>query len=230
MSYNVGGNGTAFAVSNNTPLNVATILQVLNNNYNPTTGLFYGGSQSLTTAASNVAIGVNQGGNINATLSDLGTAFGPAQIRTAYGINNLSLDGTGQTIAIVDAYDDPAIFQSLDTYDNQFGLTASGPTLYQQYGPASSFLTVLNQNGQTSSLPATDPSGAGTGNWEVEEALDVEWVHAMAPGAQIILVEANSQSLSDLMAGVVTAANQPGVSVVSMSWGFAEGQSVLRPG
>ena len=49
----------------------------------------------------------------------------------------------------------------------------------------------------------------------------------MAPGAQIILVEANSQSLSDLMAGVVTAANQPGVSVVSMSWGFAEGQAVF---
>ena len=58
----------------------------------------------------------------------------------------------------------------------------------------------------------------------------MEWAHAIAPGAKIILVEANSQSLSDLMAGVATAANQPGVSVVSMSWGFAEGQAVLRPG
>ncbi len=54
---------------------------------------------------------------------------------------------------------------------------------------------MLNQNGQATSLPATDPSGAGTDNWEVEEALDVEWAHAIAPGAQIILVEANSQSL-----------------------------------
>ena len=61
----------------------------------------------------------------------------------------------------------------------------------------------------------------------MEEALDVEWAHAIAPGAQIILVEANSQSLSDLMAGVATAASQPGVSVVSMSWGFAEGQAVF---
>ena len=52
----------------------------------------------------------------------------------------------------------------------------------------------------------------------------------MAPGAQIVLVEANSQSLSDLMGSVVTAANQPGVSVVSMSWGFPEGQAVLGPG
>ena len=120
--------------------------------------------------------------------------------------------------------------QALDTYDNQFGLTSSGPTLYQQYGPASSFLTVLNQNGQTNSLPATDPSGPGTGNWEVEEALDVEWVHAMAPGAQIILVEANSQSLSDLMASVVTAANQPGRVGGLDELGLRRGPGRLRPG
>ncbi len=81
---------------------------------------------------------------------------------------------------------------------------------------------MLNQDGQSTSLPATDP----TGGWEMEEALDVEWIHAIAPGAQIILVEANSQSLSDLMSSVVTAANQPDVSVVSMSWGLTEGQSV----
>ncbi|MFI5259428.1 MAG: S8 family serine peptidase, partial [Candidatus Limnocylindrales bacterium] len=136
-------------------------------------------------------------------------------------------DGTGQTIAIVDAYDDPSIYPALDAFDSQFGLTDSGPSLYRQYGPASSFLTVLNQQGQPTSLPASDPNGAGTGNWEVEEALDVEWVHAIAPGAQIILVEAGSQSLSDLMAGVATAAGQPGVSVVSMSWGFPEGQAVF---
>ncbi len=86
---------------------------------------------------------------------------------------------------------------------------------------------MLNQDGQTTSLPGTDPIGVGASNWEVEEALDVEWAHAMAPGAQIILVEASSGSLSDLMTAVGTAANQPGVSVVSMSWGFQEGLSVL---
>jgi Bacterial Ig-like domain (group 3)/MBG domain (YGX type) len=153
--------------------------------------------------------------------------YTPAQIRAAYGSNSLSEDGTGQTIAIVDAYNDPDIGIALDTFDSQFGLTSNGQTLYQQYGPAASFLTVLNQSGQPTSLPATDPSGPGTDNWEVEEALDVEWAHAIAPGAKILLVEANSQSLSDLMAGVVTAAQQPGVSVVSMSWGFPEGQDVF---
>ena len=166
--------------------------------------------------------------NALSSSSPAGTvAYTPAQIRAAYGIDNLTLDGTGQTIAIVDAYDDPAIYPALDAFDTQFGLTSAGPTLYDQYGPASSFLTVLNQNGQATSLPGTDPNGPGTDNWEAEETLDVEWAHAIAPGAQIILVEANSQSLPDLMAGVATAASQPGVSVVSMSWGFAEGQAVF---
>jgi hypothetical protein len=157
------------------------------------------------------------------------TAYDPAQIRLAYGINGPSQDGTGQAIAIVDAYHNPAIERALDTFDRQFGTTSTGPSLYQQYGPASSFLTVLNQSGQPTSPPPADPSGAGPGtdNWEVEEALDVEWAHAIAPGARIILVEANSDSLSDLMAAVRTAAAQPGVSVVSMSWGFAEGRDVF---
>ena len=46
-----------------------------------------------------------------------------------YGISNLSLDSTGQTIAIVGDYDDPDIYQALDTFDSQFGLTTTGPTL-----------------------------------------------------------------------------------------------------
>jgi hypothetical protein len=165
----------------------------------------------------------------NAIINTLGStgAYTPDQVRTAYGVNNLSLNGSGQTIAIVDAYDNPSILASVDAFDSQFTAAGSGPTLYQQYGPASTFLTVVNQRGQAGSLPATDPTGAGVANWEMEEALDVEWIHANAPGAQIVLVEANSQSLSDLMGSVATAAGLPGVSVVSMSWGFTEGQAVL---
>ncbi len=161
------------------------------------------------------------------TAGDGGTAYAPAQVRTAYGINNLSLDGTGQTIAVVAAYDNPTISQALDTFDAQFALTPSGPTLDQLYGPAASFLTVLNEHGQAAHLPATDPAGAGNDNWEVEAALDVEWAHAVAPGAKLVLVEADSQSLADLMTGVAAAAQLPGVSVVSMSWGFVEGQDAF---
>ena len=205
-TYSVGSYGSAFGVSNNTTLTVIRLLVDLNASTSA--------GAAVSSGANMVFSGINTTGYIaNADLAAAGLAYTPAQIRTAYGINNLSLDGTGQTIAIVDAYDDPSIYQELDAFDNQFGLTNSGPTLAQQYGNASSFLTVLNQNGQTSSLPAVDP----TGGWEAEEALDVEWIHAVAPGAKIVLVEANSQSLSDLFSSVVTAANQSGVSVVSMS-------------
>jgi subtilase family serine protease len=216
-------NNTALTLSGNASGMTGTV-------YAPAAQLAESGNAQLNAAGivDTMTISGNGVSNTVALSSPAGTvAYTPAQIRSAYGISSLGLDGTDQTIAIVDAYDDPDIDQALDTFDSQFGLTASGPTMYQQYGPASSFLTVLNQYGQATSLPSTDPDGPGTNNWEVEESLDVEWAHAIAPGAQIILVEANSQSLSDLMASVATAASQPGVSVVSMSWGFAEGQAVF---
>jgi hypothetical protein len=222
-TYNVGSYGSAIGAPNNQSCSLQYLLQ-------QTDGCSKNGAinSSAYSSANTLFTNINlAGSNQNAALSNASLGYSPAQIRDAYGINNLSLDGTGETIAIVDAYDDPSIFASVDAFDGQFGAADSGPTLYDQYGPATSFLTILNQNGQTTSLPATDPSGAGTDNWEVEEALDVEWIHAFAPGAQIVVVEANSQSLADLMTGVATAASQPGVSVVSMSWGMPEGQTVF---
>ena len=106
----------------------------------------------------------------NAQVGEGGGAavYSPAQVRTAYGINNLSLDGTGQTIAIVDAYDNPAIFQAVDAFDAQFGVASSGPTLDQLYGPAASFLTVLNQR-RRPDFAARRPTRPGpattTGRW-----------------------------------------------------------------
>ena len=58
--------------------------------------------------------------------------------------------------------------------------------------------------------------------WATEIALDVEWVHAIAPGADIVLVEANSDSTNNLYKAVSTASHYSGVSVVSMSWGINE--------
>jgi hypothetical protein len=225
--YTIGSNAPAFGGTSGS-ITVLQILKTVNNNFSPSTGQFYAGDQTKTSDANNVLNGINTAGDIqNAVASPGGIVYTPSQIRSAYGVSQLALDGTGQTVAIVVAYDDPAIYQALDSFDSQFSTTTGGPTLYQQYGQAASFLTVLNQQGQTTSLPTTDPSGVGTNNWELEAALDAEWVHAMAPGAHIVLVEANSSSLSDLMTGVATAANLPGVSVVSMSWGLTEGQSVL---
>ena len=145
------------------------------------------------------------------------SGYSPATIRQAYGINQVLFgsttgDGSGQTIAIVDAYNDPNIASDLRAFDQQFGLT--DPTL-----------TRINQNGGAS-LPSNAP---GRGNsWALEISLDVEWAHAIAPAASILLVEAASASDSDLAAAVNTARNYAGVSVVSMSWGGSEGASALN--
>ena len=134
-------------------------------------------------------------------------AYTPAQIQLAYGFNNITFggvagNGSGETIAIVDAYDDPNIQSDLNTFDSEFGLPATT-------------VTRVNETGGTS-YPASD----STGGWELEESLDVEWAHAMAPGASIMLVEASSDSNSDLLAGVQYAAAH--ANVVSMSWGGSE--------
>ena len=106
-TYNVGVNGAAFGVANNTTLTVMQLLVDLNANTSV--------GAAVSSGANAVFSGINTIGNVkNADLSSDGLAYTPAQVRTAYGINDLSLDGTGQTIAIVDAYDDPAIFQAVD--------------------------------------------------------------------------------------------------------------------
>jgi len=128
----------------------------------------------------------------------------PSEIRTAYGVNQINFgavsgNGAGQTIAIIDSYFDPNISSDLKQFDAQYGLTA--PPSFTQY--------VENGLGVTSS------------GWALETALDVEWAHAIAPAANIVLVEAQP-NLTDLMSAVSFASRLPGVSVVSMSWGSGE--------
>jgi fibronectin-binding autotransporter adhesin len=134
----------------------------------------------------------------------------PQEMRTAYGVNlamfgSVVGDGTGQTIAIVDAYDQPNIASDLAAFDSYYHL------------PAPASFTQVNQGGGTS-LPGADSPGG----WGVETSLDVEWSHVIAPKASILLVEANSNLYSDLLAAVDTARNWGGVCVVSMSWGSGE--------
>jgi len=133
--------------------------------------------------------------------------YTPTELQEAYGFNSITFNGvagtgSGETIAIVDAYDDPNIQGDLNTFDTQFGLPATT-------------VTRVNENGGTS-YPASD----STGGWELEESLDVEWAHAMAPGASIMLVEASSTYDSDLLAAVQYGASH--ANVVSMSWGGSE--------
>jgi hypothetical protein len=134
------------------------------------------------------------------------SVFTPAAIRQAYGLDQTGLDGSGQTIAIIDAYDNAAIIQNLNTFNSQFGLPQFNG------GPGSPTFTKATPGGQ----PQIDTGWAG------EIALDVEWAHAIAPKANLLLVEAASANLNDLVSAVQYAARQPGVSVVSMSWGTSE--------
>jgi subtilase family serine protease len=132
--------------------------------------------------------------------------------------NTVTTNPTGgsNAIAITDAYDDPWAAPDLAYFSAQFGIPFS-PAQFQ----------VVYANGVE---PTEDP----TGNWEFEEALDVEWAHAMAPNATIYLVEAASSSNSDLLQAVVVAGNLvqcgqvncpsggTGKGEITMSWGGDE--------
>ena len=150
-------------------------------------------------------------------------ALTPNQVRGAYGLgaytggaltggigfNGIQGDGRGQTIAIVDAYDDPNAVSDLNAFSTATGLPTFG-------GIGNPTFTKLNQTGGT-----TFPQPAPLGSWGVEESLDIEWAHSMAPLANIILFEANDAS-NNLFTAVQTAAATPGVVCVSMSWGGGE--------
>ena len=123
--------------------------------------------------------------------------YSPSQIKTAYNLP--ATGGSGTTIAIIDAYGDPSINADLTTFSTQYNLPAANLVIHQM----------------ASNL------GANTG-WAEETALDVEWAHAIAPSATILLVEAKSPSSSDLIPAIQYATSQSGVVAVSMSWGTAE--------
>ncbi|HTE45545.1 MAG TPA: S53 family peptidase [Gemmatimonadaceae bacterium] len=110
--------------------------------------------------------------------------------------------GSGATIAIVDAYDDPNAASDLATYRSTYGL------------PTAKFKKV-NQRGEEGNYPTADSGWAG------EIALDIEAVSAVYPDANILLVEADSASGDDLYAAVDEAV-QLGATVVSNSWGGSE--------
>jgi subtilase family serine protease len=127
------------------------------------------------------------------------SGFTPSQINKAYGLDKLNKTGAGQTIAIVDAYGSPTIAQDLQTFDQEFNLPAAN-------------LEIAYPNGK----PSTNDPG-----WALETSLDVEWAHAIAPQAKILLVVAKSSSISDLLSAINYATNS-GAKVVSNSWGGSE--------
>ncbi|AFQ48986.1 S53 family peptidase [Burkholderia cepacia] len=128
----------------------------------------------------------------------------PALARHAYGFDTLANQGDGMVVAIVDAYDDPRIEADLGVFSNAFSLPAC-----------------TTSNGCFTKVYARSVRPRADSGWSLEMSLDVEWVHAIAPKARIVLVEAASASFSDLLAAVDVAVKR-GASVVSMSFGGNE--------
>ena len=134
----------------------------------------------------------------------------PADFRTHYNVP-ANLDGTGTTVAIVDAAGSGSPEADLAKFSSYYNLPACTV--------ASGCLTMIDlSNG-------VKPILNSSSDWYVEVALDIQSVHAIAPKAKIILVTAKSSSMNNMLAAVVKASQQPGVVAISMSWGGSESVS-----
>ena len=167
----------------------------------------------------------------------IGAVHTPAQIRAAYGLPTLPVPGTaitpamaamlgaGQTIYIVDAYHDATALSDLNLFSAKFGLPtcsntwiSPSATLPLAAPPAScTFAAVYSTT--TGTMTSTAPVYNST--WAPESKLDVQWAHAIAPLARIVLIEMPS-SMSTAILGANTLAGKLGKGVVSMSFGSAE--------
>jgi subtilase family serine protease len=165
--------------------------------------------------------------------------YSPAQIRAAYGLPSLPATGAsltaiqaaqmgaGQTIYIVDSNNDPNVAAELAAFNQKFGLVGCvtslvSPTTKLPLAPAPPTGCILSVVYSTSTGAMTSTVPAYDSGWQTEIALDVQWSHATAPLARIILIEAPDASVNSLL-GSIALANNMGPGVVSMSFGGQEG-------
>jgi subtilase family serine protease len=138
----------------------------------------------------------------NATTFAVPSGYSPDDIRAAYGLPSVGGQGT---IAIVDAYDYSTAEHDLNVFSAQFGLPAC-----------------TTANGCFKKIYATGTKPRTSCGWAQEMALDIEWAHAIAPNAQIVLVEAASSNLLSLFKAINTATAMATVTEESNSWGGSE--------
>jgi subtilase family serine protease len=134
--------------------------------------------------------------------------YGPAAIRSAYGVDSLishGTDGRGQTIVIIDTYGSPTVQADLSGFDATFGLPNPNLTVVPMPGLAP--------------FDDTDPNQLG---WAEETSLDVQWSHAIAPGAHIVLIEAATNNDPDLLVAQDYAIKHYPGAIISESYGESE--------
>ncbi|MGW2834762.1 S53 family peptidase [Streptomyces sp. NPDC001286] len=139
------------------------------------------------------------------------SGYGPTNLQSAYGLTSAAAsNGSGETIAIVDAYNDPNAESDLATYRSYYGLSACTT--------ANGCFKKVSQTGSTTSLPSSD---AG---WSEEISLDLDMASAVCPNCNILLVEATSATMANLGKAVNEAVTL-GAKYVSNSYGGSESSS-----
>jgi subtilase family serine protease len=144
---------------------------------------------------------------VNSTSKNKVVGLTPAEVRHAYGFDQIANQGEGQTIGILASWDNPTIQADLNTFSAMFGLPSS--TVEKQYYPSN-----------TVPVPPAGYPLLFLEEFQLESSLDVQWAHAIAPKARIVLVE-TTDSIDDLMQAANTAVAR-GASVISMSFGLPE--------
>jgi subtilase family serine protease len=132
--------------------------------------------------------------------------YGPDQMRVAYSVDSLiasGKDGTGRTIGIVDAYGSPTLGSDLASFESLWGLPAANIQVVAPFG-----------------IDPTSPDNAS--GWAAETSLDVQWAHAIAPGAKIVLVIAKSNDDKDILDATEWLGNHTAADTLSQSYGEAE--------
>ncbi len=133
--------------------------------------------------------------------------YAPADLQSAYNLTSAaSANGGSQTVAVVDAFDDPKAESDLSVYRTTFALPACTT--------ANGCFLKINESGSISPLPGTD----ATGGWEAEESLDLDMVSAICPNCHVVLLEAASESSTDLYTAEDTAVTLCHANVISNSW------------
>lgn len=164
------------------------------------------------------------------------TAYKPDDIRSLYAMPSLSTTagadlGAGQTVYVISAFHASRLTSDLQQFNSRFSLPACTNTNV----PASTSLPLVNSNTScqlkvayaTADGNLTDTAPNYEARWAMETTLDVSWVHATAPHASIVLIEAADSSLTS-MVGAIKLANKMGPGVVNMSFAIQEGSWVAN--
>ena len=186
-------------------------------------GLFFSGNclrpqqtRTFKTAGGNpraTYVGNRYGSDITSGVGQLPPCgYDPAEVQTAYGLTALhkaGWTGKGQTIVIVDAFGSPTILKDANTFASVYGLPKLNASNFQ----------IIKVGVATGCTPA---DGCNPANWVGETTLDVEWAHAVAPEANILLIQAKDNTFTNLDLAVFLAASNQLGSVISNSYGAPE--------